>query len=183
MKNKAHPIDRYSFQKDEPFLLDANVWLYLYPAPSDKNTCPAAAYSKALKNLIDAKSLLAMDALVLSEYLNRYCRIEWNALFKTSYAEYKRFRKSSDFTSVGQGAATFARSILRICRNHDHPFSSADITQILSDFESGVNDFNDGLLTETCRHTGWKFITNDGDCTTGGIEVLTANNKLLTACP
>ena len=45
-----------------------------------------------------------------------------------------------------------------------------------------ILDFNDGLLAETCRHHGWKLVTNDSDFTTGGIEVLTSHPALLRAC-
>ena len=183
MKNKAYNLATYAFKKDEPLILDANVWLYLYPAPSDKYTGPAASYSAAMKSMLSAGSHLVIDAMVLSEYLNRYCRIEWSALHKAAYLDFKAFRKSTDFLPVGQGAATFARSMLKLCTRHDHPFAAADIAQILSDFESGSNDFNDGLLAETCRHNGWKLVTNDKDFTTGGIEVLTSHPALLKACP
>ena len=72
--------------------------------------------------------------------------------------------------------------MLKLCARHDHPFATVNIKQVLADFTVGVTDFNDGLLAETCRRNGWKLITNDGDFSTGGIEVLTANSRLLAAC-
>lgn len=183
MKNKAYDLTRYKFHKEEPVLLDTNVWLFLFPAPSATPTSHAASYSTALKTMLTAGSRLVMDAMVLSEYLNRYCRIEWNALHKAAEPDFKRFRKSSSFGSVGQGAATFARGMLKLCTRHDHPFAAADVTQVLADFEAGSNDFNDGMLAETCRHHGWKLVTNDSDFVTGGIEVLTSHPVLLKACP
>ncbi|MBI4801907.1 MAG: PIN domain-containing protein [Elusimicrobia bacterium] len=183
MKNKAYDLAKYVFHKDEPLLLDANVWLYLYPAPSGKLLWHANSYSNALKSMLTAGSHLVMDALILSEYINRYCRIEWKALHKRSQPDFKLFRKSAAFKSVGQGAATFTRSILKLCTRYDHLFSTANITQVLTDFETGANDINDGLLAETCRHHGWKLVTNDSDFTTGGIEVLTSHPGLLRACP
>src|SRR5215467_15977623 len=76
MKNKAHHIPTYAFVKGEPLLLDANVWLYLFQAPSDPNTAPAPDYSAAFKEMLNAGSHLVMDPIILSEYLNAYCRIE-----------------------------------------------------------------------------------------------------------
>lgn len=182
-RNKAYSLSTYTFKKNEALLLDTNVWLYLYPAPSGRASTHAASYSAAIKAMLSAGSQLVMDAMVLSEYLNRYCRIEWNALHKTTYRQFKAFRKSAAFQSVGQGAATFARSMLKHCTRHDHPFATTDVTRVLSEFEAGANDFNDGLLVETCRQHGWKLVTNDGDFTTGGIEVLTSHPALLNACP
>lgn len=183
MKNKAHNLSTYSFKKDEPLLLDANIWLYLFPAPSGKAPGFAARYSAALKRILAARAHLVMDAMILSEYLNRYCRIEWNALHTIAYPDYKMFRKSKAFPNVGQGAAAFARGILKVCTCHDHPFAAANVAQVLTDFETGTSDFNDGLLAEACRHHNWKLVTADGDFTDGGIEVLTTNPKLLAACP
>ncbi len=183
MKNKAHNLATYAFRKDEALLLDTNIWLYLYPAPSAAPAGYAASYSAALKSMLSAGSRLVIDAMILSEYLNRYCRIEWNALHKTAQPDFKVFRRCPAFLMVGQGAATFARSMLKLCTRHDHPFATADVARVLADFEAGATDFNDGLLVETCRLHGWKLVTNDSDFTTGGIEVLTSHPVLLRACP
>jgi predicted nucleic acid-binding protein len=183
MKNKVHNLATYAFQKDESLLLDTNVWLFLYPAPSNTPVGHAASYSAALKSMLAAGSRLIMDAMILSEYLNRYCRIEWNALHKVTQPDFKAFRKSPSFRAVGQGAATFAREILKLCTRYDHPFAAADVTRVLADFEAGTNDINDGLLAETCRQYGWKLVTNDSDFATGGIEVLTSHPVLLKAFP
>jgi predicted nucleic acid-binding protein len=182
MKNKAYDLSTYSFSNGEPLLLDANVWLFLFPAPSGSLPWFVKKYSAGFKQMLIAKAMLALDALVLSEYLNRYCRIEWDALHTNKYKNFKEFRQSPDYTPVGQGAGLYARNILKLCAKRDHPFSASDVAQVLSDFECGVCDFNDGLFIETCRHNGWKFVTNDADFTNGGIEVLTSNPRLLSAC-
>ncbi len=184
MKNKAHNLATYSFSKDETLLLDANVWLYLYPPPSQKIKRKfIQQYSKGLGSMRSADAQLIMDAMVLGEYLNTYCRIEWKALHQSQYPKFKSFRKSADFKEVGKKAASFAGSMLKLCACHDHPFAAANIKQVLADFAAGTTDFNDGLLAETCRHNGWKLVTHDGDFTSGGIEVLTTNSRLLSACP
>lgn len=183
MKNKAHNLSTYAFSSGEQLLLDANIWLFLYPAPSDSHPWYVTKYSAGFKTMLTANVVLALDALILSEYLNRYCRIEWEALHTNKYRNFKDFRQSQDYVPVGQGAALYARRILKLCTRHDHPFSASDVTRVLSDFESGNCDFNDGLFVEACLCNGWKFVTDDGDFTEGGIEVLTSNPKLLSACP
>lgn len=182
MKNKAFELASYVFSKDEPILLDTNVWLYLFPAPSDPNTAPAG-YSAALKEMLTAGVHLASDAITISEYLGSYWRIEYKGAYQKKYGKLKAFRKSPDFAAIGASASLFAQKILKLCSRHDYPFASIDVDQVLSNFESGVMDINDGLLVESCRHNGWKFVTHDEDCTEGGIEVLTVNPKLIAACP
>ncbi len=182
MKNKAHDLATYGFAKDEALLLDTNIWLYLYPAPSDPNTAPAA-YSAALKQMLTTGVHLVLDAITISEYLSGYWRLEYKGAYQKKYGKLKEFRKSPDFAAVGAAASFFAHQILKLCSRHDYPFASINVDQVLKDFESGAMDINDGLLVESCRHNGWKFVTHDNDCTEGGIEVLTANPKLIAACP
>ncbi len=183
MMNKAYDLTTYTFSTKEPMLLDTNVWLFLFPAPSNTPRGYVMKYSAAFKRMHAAGVYLPMDALILSEYLNRYCRIEWRAIYKNSHTEFKAFRQSSDFGPVGQADAEYARYILHLCTRHDHPFSTSDVDRALSDFECAVCDFNDSLIIESCRRNGWKFVTDDADCTSGGIEVLTSNPRLLSACP
>ena len=133
--------------------------------------------------MLSAGAELIVDALVLSEYLNRYCRIEWNANYKVRFPDFKAFRRSPDFAPIGQAVIAYANGMLRLATRYDHPFSQANITQVLTDVQSGSSDFNDGLLVESCRHHGWKIVTNDSDFTIGGIDVLTTNPRLLRACP
>ena len=71
--------------------------------------------------------------------------------------------------------------MLQLAKRHDYPFAKINVNGVLADFEAGSFDFNDGLLVETCRHNGWKLVTHDADFTSGGIEVLTKNQRLIVA--
>lgn len=181
-KNRAHDLAHYTFRGNESVLIDANVWLHLYPAPSDGRRPNVREYSQGLKAMLAAGVELMMDPIVLGEYLRAYCGIEWRALHRGKYPRFKRFRRSADFGAVGSQAAAFARAMLTQCTRRDHPFSKTAVDDVLTEFEKGESDFNDGALVETCRIHGWRLVTHDGDMTVGGIEVLTANRKLVAAC-
>lgn len=179
--NRAYNLSNYPFRSGESFLFDTNVWLYLYPASLPRKPRGYVAdYSRAFKLMLSAGVRLVVDVLVLSEYLNRYCRIAWEARY--SHLDFKSFRKSSEFVEVDKRAAVAIRRILKLSKRVDHPLTQVVIPQLLTDFETGASDFNDGLIAQTCRLHGWKLVTNDADFTTGGIEVLTMNRKLLRAC-
>jgi predicted nucleic acid-binding protein len=184
MNNKAHDLAAYNFTKGEPLLLDTNVWLFLFQAPSDSYLTPAPGYSEAFKKILSAGAQLAIDPIIIGEYLSQYCLIEFRALFQNRpYSNFKKFRRSPDFAGVGPKAVFFAKEILRLCSRHDYPFTKIDVAEMLLRVESGAMDVNDGLLVESCRHHGWKLVTHDGDCTQGGIEVLTTNCDLISSCP
>lgn len=183
MKNKAHDASSYCFQPGEPILIDTNIWLYLQPPAAQPATSWAIAYSKIFANLLHAKAQPVVDALVLSEYLNRYIRLEYDAAWKVAFPKFKDFRKSADGALILQSAVADIGQILNSASAHDTQLSNIDIPTVLGQVQIGTMDFNDGLLIENCRLNGWKLLTNDGDMTTGGIEVLTKNKHLLQACP
>ncbi len=182
MRNKAYDLSCYAFAAGEQILVDTNVWLYLFPAPVNPPHHVAQQYSKAFANLLSAEAEPVLDPLIVSEYLNRYIRIEWQGVYKRAYPAFKDFRRSPDFSSVASAAETFAKRILRFCTVHSIPANELDLPLALADFSSGNVDFNDALLVDICKKRNLKLMTHDGDFQDGGIEVLTTNLRLLRAC-
>ncbi len=182
MKNKAYDLSSYSFSSGEQILVDTNIWLYLFPAPADPSNRFATQYSTGFSNLVSAKAQPVLDPIVLSEYLNRYIRIEWGGNYKSQYPKFKNFRNSFDFSAVVSSAEAFAKRIVSFCKIHSIPANELDLNQALADFSTRKVDFNDALLIDICKKRELKLMTNDGDFVDGGIEVLTTNPRLLRAC-
>ncbi|WP_191575509.1 PIN domain-containing protein [Achromobacter insolitus] len=184
MKNKAYDIASYSYKKGEIFLFDANIWLYISAPPSSATVGQwNKKYSQALKDILSAHSRLVVSSTILSEYLNRYCRIEWEALHKATHPNFKKFRQSSAFNAIGIQAAAEANQILSLCGKYNDHFETCNVGPMLTQFENGSLDFNDGMISHFCSAHDCKLVTNDADFTMGGIEILTANRSLLAACP
>jgi len=182
MKNKAYNLLFYTFSAAEQIVVDANVWLYLFPPPGNPQAGFAKSYSHHFARMIGAGARPVLDPIVMSEYLNRYCRIEWQGRYETIYSDFKKFRQSVDFKAVSTSAVAFARKILSMSSRHTIPSNEVDIQQALDDFAAGAMDFNDAVLAGICKKHGFKLLTNDADFQSGGIEVLTANPKLLQVC-
>jgi hypothetical protein len=189
IKNRAHHAARYIFRPGERILVDANIWLFLQPPAAQPPPRYATSYSTALKNLLTAKAEPLIDALILSEYLNRFWQLEWrawkaiNPTIAPQFPTPKDFRKSAHFTPIGADAVANAKGILRLCQVKETPMHLADLNAMFAEFSAGTFDLNDGMIIENCRLSGWKLLTDDGDMTKGGIEVLTTNPKLINACP
>ncbi|MBK6961591.1 MAG: hypothetical protein IPH23_10635 [Gammaproteobacteria bacterium] len=181
-KNKAHDAATYDFPAGEHILIDANVWLYLQPPAAQPAPGRAVAYSQVFSRLLQARAQPVVDALILSEYLNRYIRLEYDVSWKAAYPRFKDFRQSTDSAIVLQAAVAEVNAILRTTTPHDTPLANMDLPAVLGAVQSGTVDFNDGLLLQTCRLNGWKLLTHDGDMTMGGIDLLTTNKKLLLTC-
>ena len=183
MRNKAFDLSSYSFSVGEQILVDTNIWLYLFPPPGNPPPRFAIHYSQAFLQLVKAKAQPILDPMVLSEYLNRYARIEWEGQDKTRFPNFKSFRNSPDFQAIASSIGIFAKKIIGFCIIHSIPANQLDLAQALTDFLHGGVDFNDAILVDVCRKKNIKLMTNDGDFQYGGIEVLTSNTRLLQTCP
>ena len=181
----TYNLTTYAFSLEDKILIDTNIWLYLYPAtqsPKSQHSFMANAikqYSEAFKKLLSAKVQIILDPLILSEYLNRYCRIEWEGGFQLQYPKFKNFRKSQDFKKIVTEANKCAKQILKICSVHSVSANSIDLSKALNIFEKGNLDFPDLLLVDICKSQNFKLMTHDSDFIYGDIEVLTVNPKLL----
>jgi len=178
MKNKAEDITRYIFQATDILFLDANVW-YLVFGPSDPSDWRVSIYSGALAKMQTAQSRIYIDALVLSEFINRYARLKYNLSPLKSTVDFKQFRQSAEFKSVAQDIAADVRRILRYCTRIESGFSTLDINALVDEYEEGNSDFNDQVVAELCKSKSLKLVTHDRDFKDRGLMVVTANRALL----
>lgn len=192
MQNRAHDISAYTFVAADRILPDANIWLYLY-APSSialpSHLRPAvAAYTSAWASIVSSGAGVFLDAIIFSEVINRLLDDEWQRVDPPDsrgirrYRKRKDFRRSTDYPPAAAAVEQLARLIVAQSQAIDHSFSQWDLDQLLTEFGRGSTDWNDHLLVENCRHHGLKLLTHDADHVSGGIEVLTANRRLIAAC-
>lgn len=181
-KNKAFDAAAYTFRQDEHILIDANIWLYLQPPTTQPTPGWAVVYSQVYANLLKAKAVPVIDALIMSEYLNRYLRIEYNARWKDIYPKFKHFRGTNEGLRVAKSAVDDMQIILREAGPRDTKLQNMSLVDVFHGIESGILDFNDGILIENCVSQQWTLLTHDADMITGGIHLLTTNQKLLRSC-
>ena len=180
MINKVYDVSKYHFSRENQLLIDTNIWLYIHPPYLvDREKKLRRIYSNALKKMLSQRSGLLVNVIILGEYLNRFSRKVFYARYRNEFDNFKQFRNSPWFRGCARDAVSYARTILKICNWTDELPSSRLTDDILDDFSSGTIDFNDAVMTRLCRTCDWKLVTHDGDFTHGGIEVITANRKLL----
>ena len=180
-KNRAYDAARHQFQPGEKVLVDTNVWLYVHPPPSRVARPRWAKRYMPILNRLARHAVPIIDALVLSEYCNRYIRIEYgDSGFPGTFKAYRTSAVSQD---ARRRVVQQATRICQICTLADVTLAPLDLPEILQAVEDGTTDINDSLLLANCRHQGWKLLTHDADMTHGGIEVLTLNRHLLATPP
>jgi len=168
--------------KGRPLFFDANVLLYLFGAvATPKNQWLVEAYTKVFSDCLKMQSVLCVDIFVLSEFINRSLRLDYENYLKMngldkSQLDFKTFRATPDGEQLSKGIETVVKGrILKQFKLVGKLFNPADITAI-----SLVNhDFNDALIIQTCQAHHCVLVTNDADFSGADLDILTANNKLV----
>jgi predicted nucleic acid-binding protein len=183
MSPNIHNIASYSFNKNESFLIDANIWMYIHH-PRYSNYFECRTYSIALRRILQSNCNILLDVLVISEFINSWVKYEYNLTnerlkSRNKSITFKYFRRTNRFKRVAKDVADKVRRILKNCQCINSNFGSLNLYSLIDDFERKYLDFNDQILSEICIDKQAKLITHDGDFRDYNIEVLTANNKLL----
>ena len=176
-------IHTYAPSKDETFLIDTNVWLYLF--------CPLGNYKpfiiKPYENFFDRAikngSVFYISSLIVSEFINRYFRLEFNILNTNNkiYKDFKKdFRPSQHYKSIAKTIrSTLKQNILKIAKPLDDNFSNLDINKIVDSIDT--IEFNDEYISTLSLHSNLKIITSDSDFKFSKVDanIITGNGKLL----
>lgn len=175
MARNVIDIRKHIFSNQDRLLLDTNVWLHIYadktnPSPTTK------IYTQAFQNMLNAKSLLFIDAIIFSEFISNYVRL--NNLKKAK--KFKEFRDSKEFSEIAKKVAVVSRDILQHCQRIDNNFLTLDVDKLLTAFEQSHSDIKDQLILEVCKNNHLILVTDDGDFKNSNFKILTANQNLLT---
>lgn len=170
-------ISNQHFSSGDKLLLDTCVWLDIYyHRSSGRNR--VVAYSAALRDIKVAKSDIYITECVLSEFINRYARLE-QKIKAPSSSDFKAFRATAQFKGIAQDIAMACKRILSSCNWCNSNCSSQDIDSILHDYAAGGKDFNDQIITHLCKSNTLTLVTHDADFADCGLNILTANNSIL----
>lgn len=172
-------VAEYEFTSRDRLFLDANIWLYNFcpdaqpPKPSPK----VEVYSQAFAAILQAKSRIYIDVLVMAEFINRYARLRWEN--EAPDMEFKVFRNSADFTGVAQEIACQSGRVMELCFRLESGFAGLQMDDLLDTYGEGGSDFNDQVIAELCKREKLALVTDDGDFMYPGMPILTANRRLL----
>ncbi len=179
--SKAYDISAYSFTSSDALILDTNVWFCLYYSFDPAPDWVVKRYSAAYKRMLTVGVNLFVNLQIISEFINRYARLEHMRLRPSETArQYKAFRDSADFLPVAQDIAIATREILQQCQRIDDGFAACNVDAMINDFETGATDFNDQIIVNICQAGGYRLVTNDRDfkCYIPIIDILSANRHL-----
>ena len=179
MTADVRDIRKHTFSAADRLLLDANIWLSVY-GPAAMQDTRTSIYSAALRKMLAAKSQVFLDAFILSEFVNRFARFEYDrARIAGEATDFKSFRDSPAFQDVAVEIAISATKIVNMSSRCQWTFMTANVGDLLGDFARTRSDFNDLVLASICREQGLTLVTHDADLKSSGLPILTAHPRLL----
>lgn len=163
---------------DKKIFFDANILLYLFWST---HLTWQARYSQVYNKLIQQNTKFTIHFVVISEFVNRVMKIEYNNYLTTngltsqSY-NYKQYRDSTE----GQDAQNDIYTLVKAKIINDFEIVDTGIYQkeIESMLVIDSLDFSDKLIVNLCKDNGFVLLTNDSDFKNSGIDILTLNNKI-----
>lgn len=176
MPNCIIKIEEYSIKTGDVFFFDNNIWMYLLCPLGNFNEKKQKAYSKFLNYIQQRKNHIYVNALVLSEFSNRYIKLDYDIIRKSPekaglFNDYKRdFVGSKEYQSSVASIKIQLRNILKISQRCNDEFNSLNIDNILDVF-TGIG-FNDSYYAHYAKYKNLIIISDDSDFLKGKIPDL-----------
>lgn len=165
---------------DRDVFLDTNILIYLF-WPTGNNWA-TNNYPKYFYRLLKQKIPLFVDFNVISEFINRAIRLEYDkyvtahGLNKRAFS-YKQYRDTGDGRDAMQDIYTvIADEVLSKATVCGKAFLIQDLNDLLV---VDNMDFTDKAILKICQEHNFIILTNDADYADCDLDILTANNKIL----
>jgi hypothetical protein len=178
MAIKIVDITNYSPKSSDVFFFDNTVWMYLFCPLGSYNQKKQKHYSSFLKNVGSSKCTIYISSLILSEFANRYLRLDfelWKNETKNYSANFKRnFIGTQRYKDTIEEVTASINNIMSLCEKTPDNFNAVDFINVLEHFVHV--DFNDSYYLELARISKLKIVTDDSDFvnyTNHSIEIFT----------
>ena len=142
--HNAMSLEQYNFDESDCVFLDANIWMFIYGPPQRKDK--TKIYSGALRRLLEARSRIFIDILVISEMINAYARLKWK--LTAPERRFKAFRNSPQFTAIAGEIADYVRRSVKLCSRIESSYEPFDLRALMSEYGTGDFDFNDQIIRD-----------------------------------
>ncbi len=157
----------YKINKNDNVFLDTNILIFLFsPDFVSSNEYQVDTYSKIFEMLVEKQNNMYINSLVVSEFLNRCLRIDFDKNFQddNKSKHYKNdYRGSSEYKQTLNILLKLLHKMLNVFKIQqlDDDFSKFET---ISEFEkSDELDFNDLVISRTVLNQNLKLLSDDKD--------------------
>lgn len=182
-KNNIVRLIDYRPKSSDTYFFDNNIWMYLFCPLGNYQFKKQQAYSKFLQQLISRKLPIFINSLVLSEFANRYLRLDYDLANAkaASFHNYKRdYVGSKRFIDTVKDLKKALAQITTICQRCSDEFNSINLDDVFSLFQK--IGFNDSYYLHFAKKKNWIIVTDDSDFSNAnlpeaGVTILTYTPK------
>ncbi|MDE6794319.1 MAG: hypothetical protein K2J63_03330 [Muribaculaceae bacterium] len=172
---KVKSIYDYKVTSGDRFLFDNNVWMILFSPIANANERQQKIYGRLLRDITSARATIFINALIVSEYVNRSFRLNYE-LWKLQetkagkyFVDYKRdYRESEAFEDARQDIVGEMAQILSVAEKKPDDFNALNPLNILR--TKGM-DFNDGYYSYYCQLNNLILVTDDKDLQNTSLDI------------
>lgn len=170
-KNNILSIDDYRPKASDVFFFDNNIWMYLFCPLGNYNYKKQKAYSRFFENLLSRKLPIFINSLVLSEFSNRYLRLDYDLANQNdgksatkTYPSFKRnYVGSERYIRIVKELKTSLSQIEKSCEKCSDEFNSINLNEVFTLFQK--IGFNDSYYIYLSKKKNWIIVSDDSDFT------------------
>jgi len=161
----------YKISENEKVFIDTNILIYLFsPNFVSSNENDIEKYSKILDILLQSNAQLYISSVVVSEFINRVLRIDYEKN-KETYPDFKRDYRSSDaYKETLKLILKELKKILQISSKINDDFNEFDVLSWYAKDTNQNLDFNDLHIAFVVEKNNLKLLSNDSDFENFGID-------------
>jgi predicted nucleic acid-binding protein len=173
-QNNIHRITEWKFSPDDRLLFDTNIWMLLFGLQGDPSDTDVGVYSSAYKKILQAKSSVLTDSLIMAEFANAALRVrhELAIRFYDAPTGVKNYRDSEYYPEDTEAICGHLKEIREKSQvlNLEPP---DDWDSFFVSVQAGSRDFNDEMIVLQCRRHNTILVTHDRDFDGCDIPILT----------
>lgn len=154
----------HKITSEDKVFVDTNILIFLFsPSFVNSHHYQVEKYSSLYGKLLNVGSELYVNELVISEFINRCMRIDFERNFnQNGNKDYKTdYRISSEYDKTLRIVLKQVKKILKNVKQIDNNFKTFDIVGSVS--SNLKTDFNDLIIADTVRKNSLKLLSNDRD--------------------
>jgi predicted nucleic acid-binding protein len=174
-KNSVFKIGDYSAKSSDIFFFDNNIWMYLFCPLASYQIKKQTSYSRFFNYLLSRQLPIFVNSLVLSEFSNRYLRLDFELANKDDgksirkvFPSYKKdYVGSPRFSKTVAALKTSLLQIMKVSQRCSDEFNSINLNEVFQLFQK--IGFNDSYYIELAKKKNWIIVSDDSDFTNANI--------------
>lgn len=163
-------------KKGDKIFIDTNILIFLFsPSSMPKNSQQQkiSKYSDILNNVRKNENEIFVSSLVISEFINRYLRLDFNKKKEQSKTmDYKK-----DYRNNVEGRKAFDMAMKQLEKFYTltsakHIGDGFESVEFSAFSEKSNLDFNDVIIAEIVKSNGLRILTDDNDFKAMGVDIV-----------